>query len=394
MSILIYTENTNFDMPTQSYNTGNSIYDAYAPGNPNVVADYQFISTLLDNIPDNTANLIDAKDVRDAVWTLWNRIDDIVIGLSSSGISIGGSSSGTFSADLSYNRARPSTAAPVGGVPTGSTFSGTIQDVLDRIFYPYTAPSCSLSGGGTRLFNGSTVVSLNFTVNKNEKPITYIGLTKLDGTTTFTVPASISQNNTTPASFATTGATTPPTQVTYATHSTPPGGLSVTNTYTLTVSDGQSTVNANTSVTWMNYYYYGTLDLSSLPSNANPDLSVRPDGSNSAAVAASIIQIGTFVTDAVIKATAGTNNRPIANKSLTTSKSLTLSNFAAGDKYLFFAWPTAFGTPTFTVNNLQNTAFTKVRNNTTFVNENGWSGTNYDVWVSNTVYGTATIVVS
>lgn len=387
-------------MPTQSYNTGNSIYDAYAPGNLNVIADYQFISTLLDNIPDNTANLIDAKDVRDAVWTLWNRIDDIIIGLSSSGISIGGSPSATFSADLSYNRSRPSTQTPfVGGVPTGSTFSGTIQDVLDRIFYPYQPPTCSLSGGGTRLFNGSTTVSLNFTINKNEKPITYIGVSHpIDGliytAVGASIPAAISQNNTTPASFATTGSTTPPTQVTYATHSTPPGGTSVTNTYTLTISDGQSTVIANTSVTWMNYFYWGTLDLSALPSNPNPDLSVRPDNSNSGAVAASIVQIGNFVTDAVIKATAGTNNRPIANKQLTTSKSLTMANFAAGDKYLFFAWPTAFGTPTFTVNNLQNTAFTKVRNNTTFVNENGWSGTNYDVWISNTVYGTATIVVS
>ncbi len=381
-------------MPTQSYNTGNSIYDAYAPGNPNVIADYQFISTLLDNIPDNTANLIDAKDVRDAVWTLWNRIDDIVVGLSSSGISISGSPSATFSADLSYNRSRPSTAAPVGGVPTGSTFSGTIQDVLDRIFYPYTAPSCSISGGGTRLFNGSTVVTLNFTVNKNEKPINYIGLTKLDGTSVFTVPASISQNNTIPASFSTNGSSTPPTQVTYATHSTPPGGLSFTNTYTLTVSDGTSTVFSSTSITWMNYFYWGTIDLSSLPGNANPDLSVRPDGTNAAAVAASIVQIGAYVTDARIKAAAGTNNRPIALKSLTTSRALTLTNFAAGDNYLFFAWPTGFGTPTFTVNNLQNTAFTKVRNNTTFFNENGWDGTNYDVWISNTVYGTATVVVS
>lgn len=382
-------------MPTQSYNTGNSIYDTYAPGNPNVIADYQFISTLLDNIPDNTANLIDAKDVRDAVWTLWNRIDDIIVGLSSSGISIGGSSSATFSADLSYNRTRPSTQTPfVGGVPTGSTFSGTIQDVLDRIFYPYQPPTCSLSGGGTRLFNGSTVVNLNFTVNKSEKPITYIGLTKLDGTVTFAVPASISQNNTTPASFTTANDTVPPTQVTYATHSTPPGGLSVTNTYTLNVSDGQSNATSTTSVTWMNYYYWGTLDLSSLPSNPNPDLSIRPDGTNAAAVASSIVQLSSFVTDTVIKATSGTNNRPQAFKNLTTSRSLTLSNFAAGDKYLFFAFPTGFGAPTFTVNNLQNTAFTKIRNNTTFVNENGWSGTNYDVWISNTVYGTATVVVS
>ena len=382
-------------MPTQSYNTGNSIYDADAPGNPNVIADYRFISALLDNIPDNTANLIDAKDVRDAVWTLWNRIDDIVVGLSSSGISIGGSPSATFSADLSYDRTRPSTQIPyVGGVPSGSTFSGTIQDALDRIFYPYQPPSCSISGGGTRLFNGSTVVSLNLTINKNEKPITYIGLTKLDGTSVLAVPSAISQNNTIPASFTTNGSSVPPTQVTYATHSTPPPGLSYTNTYQLAVSDGQSNVSASTQVTWMNYFYWGTLDLSALPSNPNPDLSVRPDGSNSAAVGASITQIGSFVTDAVIKASAGTNNRPQALKSLTTSRSLNLSNFAAGDKYLFFAWPTGFGTPTFTVNNLQNTAFTKVRNNTTFVNENGWNGTNYDVWISNTVYGTATIVVS
>jgi len=382
-------------MPTQSYNTGNSIYDSYASGNPNVVADYRYITLLLDNIPDNTANLIDAKDVRDAIWTLWNRVEDVVIGLSSSGISIDGStSSGTFSADLSYNRTRPSSAPAVGGVPTGSTFSGTIQDVLDRIFYPYTAPSCSLSGGGSRLFNGNTSVSLNFTVNKAEKPIAYMGITKLDGTTNLSVPASISQNNTNPASFASGASTVPPTLVTYATHSTPPGGLSVTNTYTLTVSDGTSNITSSTSVTWMNYFYYGTLDLSSLPSNSNPDLSVRPDGSNAAAVASSIVQIGSFVTDAVIKANAGTNNRPQAQKQLSTSRSLSLSNFAAGDKYLFFAWPTGFGNPTFTVNNLQNTAFTKVRSNSAFANENGWSGTNYDVWISNTPYGTATVVVS
>jgi len=382
-------------MPTQSYNTGNPIYDSQASGNPNVVADYRYISLLLDNIPDNTANLIDAKDVRDAIWTLWNRVDDVVIGLSSSGISIDGStSSGTFSADLSYNRTRPSSAPAVGGVPTGSTFSGTIQDVLDRIFYPYTAPSCSLSGGGSRLFNGNTSVSLSFSVNKAEKPITYMAVTKLDGVSVLAIPDSVSQNNTSPASFSSGPSTTPPTQAAYATHSTPPGGLSVTNSYTLTVSDGVSTVTAGTSVTWMNYFYYGTLDLSSLPGNPNPDLSVRPDGSNAAAVASSILQVGTFVTDAVIKSAAGSNSRPQAQKQLTTSRALSLSNFAAADKYLFFAWPTGFGNPTFTVNNLQNTAFTKIRSNSAFVNENGWSGTNYDVWISNTPYGTATVVVS
>ena len=144
----------------------------------------------------------------------------------------------------------------------------------------------------------------------------------------------------------------------------------------------------------MNNIYYGTLDLSTLAGNPNPDLSVRPDGSNSAAVASSIIQIGNFVTDNVIKATSGTNNRPKASKNLATSRTLSLPGYAADGKYLFFAWPTSFGTPTFVINNLQNTAFTKIKNNTTFVNENGWSGTKYDVWISNTPYGTATINVT
>jgi hypothetical protein len=382
-------------MPTQSYNSGNPIYDANASGNPNVVADYQYISTLLDNIPDNSANLIDAKDVRDAVWTLWNRIDDVVVGLSSSGINIGGSSSATFSADLTYDRERPSTqTSAVGGISTGSTFSGTIQDVLDRIFYPYQPPTCSLSGGGSRLYGSSTSVTLSFSINKNEKPITFISLTTLAGTTNFTpIPSVISQNNTTPASFTTTGSSTPSTQTTYATHSGEPP-ISYPNTYTLTISDGKSNASSSTTIVWMNNIYYGTLDLSTLAGNPNPDLSVRPDGSNSASVASSIIQIGNFVTDNVIKATSGTNNRPKASKNLATSRTLSLPGYAADGKYLFFAWPTSFGTPTFVINNLQNTAFTKIKNNTTFVNENGWSGTKYDVWISNTPYGTATINVT
>ena len=172
-------------MPTQSYNTGNAIFDNNG-GNQNVVADYAYISDLLANIPDNNTNQIDAKDVRDAVWTLWNRIEDINIGLSSSGINIGGSSSATFSADLRYDRDRPSSAAAVGGVPTGSTFSGTLQDVFDRIFYPYTAPTCALSGGGDRQFGSNTSVTLNFTLNKLEKPITAVSIQLLSGTTMIT----------------------------------------------------------------------------------------------------------------------------------------------------------------------------------------------------------------
>lgn len=382
-------------MATASYNTGNNLYDTY--GNQNVIADYRFITDLLDNIPDNSANLIDAKDVRDAIWTLWNKVDDVVIGLSSSGINIYGTSSGTFSVDTSYDRTRSSSAAAVGGVPTGSTFSGSIQDVLDRIFYPYTAPTCSLSGGDTRQFGSSTSVTLSFTINKNEKPVNTASIQTLGNVTQLItpLPSVVTQNNTTPATFGpSTISTTPASIVTYATHSATPASTSITNSYTLYVGDGTSTANASTSVVWMNRMYYGTINLGTISPNPNPDLNIRPDGSNSAQVATSILQVGSFITDSIIRTSTINSIRPIINRPLTTTKSLTLTDFAAGGNYLFFAWPTIFGTPVFKVNGLANTSFTKVKSNFAFTNEVGFSGVNYDVWVSNTSYGTSTINIS
>ena len=123
-------------------------------------------------------------------------------------------------------------------------------------------------------------------------------------------------------------------------------------------------------------------------------MTITPNGSNSAAVAASIIQIGAAITSNTIKATSGTYNRPIASRVFATAKTLSLTDYAAADNYLFFAWPTIFGTPVFKINGLSNTAFTKVKSNFAFSNEQGFSGVNYDVWISNTVYGTSTISIS
>lgn len=389
-------------MATASYNTGNNLYDTY--GNQNVIADYRFITDLLDNIPDNSANLIDARDVRDAIWTLWNKVDDVVVGLSSSGINIYATSSGTASAITSYDRTRTSSSAAVGGVPTGSTFSGTIQDVLDRIFYPYTAPTCALSGGDNRQFGSSTSVTLSFTINKNEKPVNSASIQKLGNVTQLItpLPSVITQNNTTPATFGpSTVSTTPASIVTYATHSTVPSSTSIINTYNLYVGDGTSTANASTSVVWMNRMYYGTIDLATLGAgtiypNPNPDLNIRPDGSNTSQVATSIVQIAPFITDSIIRTSTTTAIRPIVNRPLATTKALTLTDFAVGGNYLFFAWPTIFGTtpPVFKVNGLLNTSFTKVKSNFAFTNEVGFSGVNYDVWISNTSYGTSTINIS
>ena len=73
---------------------------------------------------------------------------------------------------------------------------------------------------------------------------------------------------------------------------------------------------------------------------------------------------------------------------LSTTKNKTYNGINGSGKHLVFAWPSnAAGslTPTFTVNGLPNTAFTRVRTASAFVNQFNFSGTNYEVWVSNTL---------
>ena len=319
--------------------------------NPPISADYKSsVYDLLSELPDNSANLINAKDVRDSVWTLWNRIDDIEVITSSSSTVI----------DVTYNRSN-SMQISVGGAPVGTTFSGTIQDALDKILYPYVSQTntFSVNSGSYRQFGSSGVVALSWGVVKNSNPITSI---TVDGTSV--TPTGNSQNG---------------TKSTTATHSSVPVAVSEVQTYTFSTSDGTSIVNTNTTVTWMNKRYWGFVDLSSV---SNPDLTLNP-GSYSV--------VGTFINDSKIKgltgAGIGTGNE------LTTSLSRTFTNINAYGKYLCFAWPTIFGNPSFVVGGFVNTAFTKVRSNSSFSNEFGFSGVNYDVWVSNTAYSSVTTVV-
>ena len=320
--------------------------------NPPISADYRtVVYDLLSVLPDNAANLIDAKDVRDSVWTLWNRIDDVEI-----------SASASLSANTNYIRAAAMQVG-VGGAVIGTTFSGTIQDALDKILYPYVSQSNSLSvlTGSSRQFGSSTVVALSWTVTKNSNSITSI---TVDG-----------------SSVSPTGNTQTGTKSTSATHSLVPITVSEVQTYTFSTSDSTTTKNTNTTVTWMNKRYWGYIDLTTcVPSN--PDLTLSP-GSSAA--------VGSFITDVKIKALTGAGVG--SGSELATTLSKTYTSINAASKYLCFAWPTLFGTPTFVVGGLSNTAFTKVRSNSTFSNESGFTGVKYDVWVSNTAYNSATTVI-
>jgi hypothetical protein len=51
--------------------------------------------------------------------------------------------------------------------------------------------------------------------------------------------------------------------------------------------------------------------------------------------------------------------------------------------------------PIFTVNGLPNTAFTRLKTNWAFTNQFGFSGSDYEVWISNTQQNSPlTVVVS
>jgi hypothetical protein len=116
----------------------------------------------------------------------------------------------------------------------------------------------------------------------------------------------------------------------------------------------------------------------------NPNLTTSPSSSAT---------VGGYITNLMIRNLTGAGVSP--GNALATSYSKTYTGINGAGKYLIFAHPTIFGAnPTFVVNGLANSAFTKVRSSSAFVNESGFS-INYDVWVSNTAYnGAANIIIS
>ncbi len=334
------------------------IIGSYSPGGPGSSASayrYSTIDELLNQLPDNTANLIDAADIRDSVYSLWSYIGDIQT-IASQSI-----------AQVTTYTNPAQTIVSVGGISSGSSFAGTfsMQQMFDLLLYPYVAPSPSLGTISDRQYGAGLAHALSWSVTKNSNTITSI---VVDG------------NPIVPTGNSQTGF-----QTVYGTHSaTPP--LSQTNTFTMTVSDGTTSPSTTTTLTWKNRRYWGRINLSSI---GNPDLTLNP---GSASLVSSFINMNGSIPNQITSlsgAGVGTGNE------LATTIGKTYTNIDGSGQYLIFAFPTAFGTPYFTVNGNPNTAFTKVKSNVAFRNENNFTGTNYDVWISNTIQNSPlTIVIS
>ena len=281
--------------------------------------EYSTVQELLYKMPDNTANLIQAKDVRDSVYTLWERISSIQVTASQSA-----------SASVIYSNPLP-TPNTVGGIPAGTTFSErTMKQMWDALLYPYIAPAASLSGGFTREFGDSNAITLSWSVTKRSESITTI---VVDGT-----PVVATGNN-----QSGTKATTVP--------------QNINTTFTMTVSDipnGSSTVNANTAAAWTNRRYWGTLPVghvlttvSSLPfAHAN--------------ISALSSELGSGFAQ---------------TRTITTNFDYVV--------FIFPHNSVNFSTnpPRVSIGGFGNNNWIKTRSNVQFTNQFGYTGTNYDVWI-------------
>lgn len=234
---------------------------------------------------------------------------------------------GTSASDLAFNGNRAISRAVLGlqGVNLGT--SG-IKDTLEALLFPAVAPTCSLSVvTPSREFGQSGAYTLNWSVTRQTNPISII---TVDG-----------------ASFTPTGNNQSGTK--NGTGSTAVG----TYTKSMTVSDGSLSTNASATITYQYRVFWGT---------------IAKNGTTQP------------ITDADILGLTGS--------ALSGTRARTLNNFGGGGRRLVFAWPSTFGEPSFTVNGLPNTAFTKVRSLSSFTNAYG-AIVQMDVWVSNNDYNSA-----
>jgi hypothetical protein len=285
-------------------------------------------------------SVLEPKDLRDSNWTLWNKIEDVQILASQS-----------YNGFL-YERMDP-TLISVGGLLVGSTFSGVLSDVLDRLLYPYVAPVNLLTiSDSNREFGDDLSVDLNWSVVRKSNDIEEIVVSDV----IITISGG-DQNG---------------IETITSTHSLNPGIIE-TISYTMSSYDGISTITSSVSLNWMNRIYWGTVDLSSID---NPDLTLSPSLS---------VDVSDYIDSSIIL---GLNN-----SILSTTMSATYKNFGGDGKYLCFAWPEIFGTPSFLVNNLVNSAFTKIKSNFPLINQYGFDGVNYGVWISNIEYNSPVDII-
>jgi len=316
------------------------------------------LDEMMSVIPDNLSNQITARNVRDIVLTLY---EDISISLSSSAVT------SLSASNIFFGNTNP-TLTTVGGVPSGTIFTPTttVADVLNQMLYPYTSPILSLSTSPSLLEYGNTQsVVLNWTLTKKSNTISTSNISKPSGGSLFPppYPVPLTTDQTTSGSYTVTPI------------------LNTLSTYTFSVNDSSSTTVSIATVGWRNKRYWGTLDLTSI---GNPNLTLYPGSASY--VGSYFSGLGSSVILTADGAGAGSGSEFATTYTST-------KTYNASSKYIFWAWPTSFGTPTqFLVGGFLNSAFTKILSSYVFTNTYGYTAS-YDIWLTNTTFGSVNTTI-
>ena len=306
---------------------------------------YNTVQELLSQLPDNNSSLIQAADIRDAVYSLWSELSLTTAIATSASVANGGAL---------YSNPSP-TPYTVGGITAGSTFVGTfsVQNMFDRLLYPVVGPSLIMNSISDREFGAPLPVSLGWTVSVKTNPISTLFV---NGSPQVVPPYS---------GFVSTSGT----------YSTPVTLITQTNTFSSVVTDTSSIVStASVVLNWKHRRYWGVFNFGNVNLTTNP---------GSASYMASLIS------DSNVRSMlSGNANGSALNSELSLSKTKTYEAINGGGSHLVFAWPSVFPnstTPTFFVNGMINNAFTSIKTAYSFSNQYGLQ-TNYEIWVSNTKY--------
>lgn len=331
-----------------------SAIDSIFNGEPFFSEKYGSLEELLTQLKDNTTNSIQAQDIRDAVYTLWDRVDEV------EAIAISAASQST-----TYTNTNP-VPQTIGGIQQGETFNeATLSDMFDKLLYPYIAPSPSITGGQILEYGDSiSPRTLSWSVTTTSELLNSILFSATFAGTTIS-PSSVIPNTSLGVQSGTVNVG--------LTHSTSSVPVSTINQFIMTINDDEGTYTNNSSYTWRNKRYWGKIDLSSI---GNPNLTTNPS---------SITAVQSLVNSGIVNGLSGAGVG--SGNELTTSKNKVYNGMNGAGDYLIFAWPSNVSnsqSPNFSVNGLPSSAFTRVHNNWTFTNSFGFQ-TNYEVWISNTL---------
>ena len=275
------------------YGTGSSYYSQ----------NFDNIQELLQRVYDNTSNVIVAKDVRDPLWTLWNKIS----GLSAS----------LGSASITYTLGTPSTIS-VGGITEGTTFSNvTLTQLFDQMLLPYVSPVVNNFGPSVleKQFGDTTTLNLTYSINVGSLPLdSGYAIQFISPNPSSSIPNKVVTGNDpetgTTNNFSLTYSTSTFSVISYAVAT-----MSFRTTPDLTI------FTATTSIAQKHKRYYGQI---SIPIGFTP--------SNSASVTA----VGAYLTDTRIKG--------LSYSELSTNVNFSQAvDFDTSGQYFVFAAPTVFG---------------------------------------------------